>query len=160
MESTDKPATEQTEAENPLSEQTETESPPSKELPRIPSQEDIKKAQKVLIKSDSEMLLSNRQDYLMFNRFKIYRNLITLSEIDRLIYLVVPRLLHVHQEGLPGYFEGNPPCGIHNFTLDKEAQIASRNTCSVSQFYPGSGHSHCPTYGECGFHCPNRKVRS
>ena len=125
MESTDKPATEQTEAENPLSEQTETESPPSKELPRIPSQEDIKKAQKVLIKSDSEMLLSNRQDYLMFNRFKINRNLITLSEIDRLIYLVVPRLLHVHQEGLPGYFEGDPPCGIHNFSLDKEAQIAA-----------------------------------
>ena len=61
MESTDKPATEQTEAENPLSEQTETESPPSKELPRIPSQEDIKKAQKVLIKSDTEMLLSNRR---------------------------------------------------------------------------------------------------
>ena len=37
MESTDKPATEQTEAENPLSEQTEMESPPSKELPRKPS---------------------------------------------------------------------------------------------------------------------------
>ena len=115
MESTEKSATGQTETEKSLLE----------ELPRKPSQEDIKQAQKVLIKSDAEMLLSNRQDYLRFNRFKIYRNLITLSEIDRLIYLVVPRLLHVHQEGLPGYFEGNPPCGIHNFTLDKEAQIAA-----------------------------------
>ena len=71
------------------------------------------------------MLFSNRQDFLRFNRFKIDRNLITLSEIDRLIFLVVPRLLHVHQEGLPGYFEGDPPCGIHNFRLDKEAQIAA-----------------------------------
>jgi len=93
--------------------------------PEQPSQENIEKAQQTLIKSDAEMLLSNRQDYLQFNRFKIDRNLITLSEIDRLIFLVVPRLLHVHQEGLPGYFEGNPPCGIHNFTLDREAQVAA-----------------------------------
>ena len=33
-------------------------------------------------------------------------------------------MLHVHQEGLPGYFEGTPPCGIHNFKLDHEAQFA------------------------------------
>ena len=25
---------------------------------------------------------------------------------------------------MPGYFEGNPPCGIHNFKLDHEAQFA------------------------------------
>ena len=125
MESTEKSATGQTETENSLSEQTETEKSLLEELPQKPSQENIKKPQKALIKSDAEMLLSNRQDYLMFNRFKIDRNLITLSEIDRLIYLVVPRLLHVHQEGLPGYFEGDPPCGIHNFSLDKEAQIAA-----------------------------------
>ena len=39
--------------------------------------------------------------------------------------MVLPRLLHVHQEGLPGYFDGDPPCGIHNFELNKEAQIAA-----------------------------------
>ena len=150
MESTEKSATGQTETEKSLLE----------ELPRKPSQEDIKQAQKVLIKSDAEMLLSNRQDYLMFNRFKIYRNLITLSEIDRLIYLVVPRLLHVHQEGLPGYFEGDPPCGIHNFSLDKEAQIAAEKHNHPQEPESESGHSHCPTHGQCRFHCPDQKVRS
>ncbi len=73
---------------------------------------------------DEEALYANRQSFLRFNRFKIHRNLITLSEIDQTIFLIIPRLLHVHQEGLPGYFEGNPPCGIHNFKLDQEAQYA------------------------------------
>ena len=74
---------------------------------------------------DEEIICSNRQDYLMFNRFKIDRTMNTLSKIDRLIFLVIPRMLHVHQEGLPGYFDGNPPCGIHNFELNMEAQIAA-----------------------------------
>ena len=97
----------------------------SEEFPNKNSEEKLKRASKAFIKSDEEMLYSNRQAFLRFNRFKIHRNLVTLSEVDRLIFLVVPRLLHVHQEGLPGYFEGNPPCGIHNFNLDKEAQIAA-----------------------------------
>ncbi len=121
MESTEKSITGQTESENSLLEEVSQKS----EAPSKPAEEAIKKAQKVLIKSDAEMLYSNRQDFLRFNRFKIDRNLITLSEIDRLIFLVIPRLLHVHQEGLPGYFEGDPPCGIHNFNLDKEAQVAA-----------------------------------
>ena len=85
----------------------------------------IKKIQTPNISKDDATICSNRQDYLMFNRFKIDRTMNTLSRIDRLIFLVLPRLLHVHQEGLPGYFEGDPPCGIHNFQLNKEAQIAA-----------------------------------
>ena len=121
MESTEKTITDQADTEEP----TVNEDPQKTDLAPAVSEEAIKKAQKALNKSDEEMLFSNRQDFLRFNRFKIDRNLITLSEMDRLIFLVVPRLLHVHQEGLPGYFEGNPPCGIHNFSLDKEAQMAA-----------------------------------
>jgi adenylate cyclase, class 1 len=84
-----------------------------------------KKSQRKHILADEEIVCSNKQDYLMFNRFKIDRTMKTLSRIDRLIFLVLPRLLHVHQEGLPGYFDGDPPCGIHNFELNKEAQIAA-----------------------------------
>ena len=84
----------------------------------------IKKLRKKLKKNDLEALTDNRQSFLKFNRFKIHRNLVTLSEIDQTIFLIIPRLLHVHQEGLPGYFEGDPPCGIHNFTLNQEAQYA------------------------------------
>ncbi len=115
MESTEKPITGLEETQKSL----------PNELPQKASAESIENAPKILIKSDEEMLFSNRQHFLRFNRFKIDRNLITLSEIDRLIFLVIPRLLHVHQEGLPGYFEGDPPCGIYNFKLDKEAQIAA-----------------------------------
>ncbi len=119
MESTEKPNISQTEA--PILD----EAPQKPDIAPKISKEAIEKAQKVLNKTDEEMLFSNRQDFLMFNRFKIDRNLITLSEIDRLIFLVAPRLLHVHQEGLPGYFEGAPPCGIHNFNLDRESQVAA-----------------------------------
>ncbi|MZG29552.1 MAG: adenylate cyclase [Nitrospinae bacterium] len=119
MESKEYPSTKQQEAENIFAEESTPKEPVK--LSKEPSE----KAQKILIKSDAEALYSNRQAFLRFNRFKIDRNLITLSEIDRLIFLVIPRLLHVHQEGLPGYFEGAPPCGIHNFELDKEAQVAA-----------------------------------
>jgi len=84
----------------------------------------IKNTEQKLKKSDAETLFYNRQAFLRFNRFKIDRTLSTLSEVDRTIFSLIPRLLHVHQEGLPGYFEGNPPCGIHNFKLDHEAQFA------------------------------------
>ena len=84
----------------------------------------IKNTEPKLNKSEAETLFYNRQAFLRFNRFKIDRTLSTLSEIDRTIFSLIPRLLHVHQEGLPGYFEGNPPCGIHNFKLDHEAQFA------------------------------------
>ena len=119
MEPTEYPSTKQQEAENTLAEKSTSKEPVK--LSKEPSE----KAQKILIKSDAEALYSNRQAFLRFNRFKIDRNLITLSEIDRLIFLIIPRLLHVHQEGLPGYFAGDPPCGIYNFELDKEAQVAA-----------------------------------
>ena len=125
MESAETTANGPIEPENSLPESPILEEAPAEEAPQEPSEKAIKKARKLLNKPDEEMLFSNRQHFLRFNRFKIDRNLITLSEIDRLIFLVVPRLLHVHQEGLPGYFEGNPPCGIHNFKLDQEAQIAA-----------------------------------
>ena len=106
-----------------------TESAPEENItPESPPidipEEQIKKVRKKLKIPDTEALHDNRQSFLRFNRFKIHRNLVTLSKIDQTIFLIIPRLLHVHQEGLPGYFEGNPPCGIHNFNLDQEAQYA------------------------------------
>ena len=76
--------------------------------------------------SNAETLFYNRQAFKRFNQFKIDRTLNTLSEIDRLIFTTVPRLLHVNQEGLPGYVdEKNVPCGIMNFTMDHESLVAS-----------------------------------
>lgn len=72
-----------------------------------------------------EELFHNRQVFLRYNQFKINRTLQTLYRTDRLVFTVVPRLLHVHQPGLPGYVEGDAPCGIFNFTVNKEAQTAS-----------------------------------
>ncbi|MBT5869970.1 MAG: hypothetical protein HOH38_14135, partial [Nitrospinaceae bacterium] len=104
MESTDKPTPELEKTEDTL----------APDLPSQTQEEPPKKFAQTSSQTDEEMLFSNRQNFLRFNRFKIDRNLITLSDIDRLIFLVIPRLLHVHQEGLPGYFEGDPPCGIYN----------------------------------------------
>ena len=111
--------------ENTISKEIPILQDPAKKSHKEPHKEALKKTNKKLTSSGSEIICSNRQDYLMFNRFKIDRTMNTLSRIDRLIFLVLPRLLHVHQEGLPGYFDGDPPCGIHNFELNKEAQIAA-----------------------------------
>lgn len=73
----------------------------------------------------AEQLFQNRQKFKRFNQYKIDRCLKNLSEIDRLIFSAIPRLLHVHQEGLPGYIEGNVPHGIYNFRLNDEAKIAA-----------------------------------
>ena len=76
--------------------------------------------------NDAETLFYNRQAFKRFNQFKIDRTLNTLSPIDRLIFTTVPRLLHVNQEGLPGYVdEKNVPCGIMNFTMDHESLVAA-----------------------------------
>ena len=74
--------------------------------------------------SISEILFENRQAFIKFNRFKTSQTLKTLSPIDQLIYTVIPRLLHVNQEGLPGYVGEDVPCGIFNYTLDNETKIA------------------------------------
>ena len=77
-------------------------------------------------KQNSEELFKNRQSFLRFNQFKIVRCLKSLSEVDRLIFSTVPRLLHVHQEGLPGYFAAdNVPHGIQGFVLTDEARVAA-----------------------------------
>ena len=76
--------------------------------------------------NDAETLFYNRQAFIKFNQFKIDRTLRTLSEVDRLIFTTVPRLLHVNQEGLPGFVdESNVPCGIMNFTMDHESRVAA-----------------------------------
>jgi adenylate cyclase, class 1 len=68
------------------------------------------------------VLLKNRRFFLQFNQHKIERALNTFSETDRMIFMAVPRLLHVNQKGLPGYSGDDVPCGIHNFTIDSQTQ--------------------------------------
>lgn len=72
--------------------------------------------------SISEELFHNRQAFLRYNQFKVSKTLQTLSEIDRQVFIAVPRLLHVNQPGLPGYISDDVPCGIYNYTLDHESQ--------------------------------------
>ncbi len=68
-------------------------------------------------------LFTNRQAFLRFNQFKTDRTMKTLSESDRTVFAVLPRLLHVNQEGLPGYLDNQVPCGIVNFELTRECQV-------------------------------------
>lgn len=74
--------------------------------------------------SIQEELFLNRQNYLRYNQFKINQIIETMSEANRLIFIVIPRLLHVHQKGLPGYIAGNVPCGVIGFTLNRQTQLA------------------------------------
>ena len=73
----------------------------------------------------SNTLFNNRQLFLRYNQFKIHRILETLSATDRLIFTLIPRLLHINQKGLPGYIQEDVPCGIYNFKIDRECQLAA-----------------------------------
>jgi len=102
------------------------EKPDDAEMSAVVEKPDDAEMSAVVEKTDdAEMLFYNRQAFLRFNQFKIDRTLKTLAEIDRLIFSTVPRLLHVNQEGLPGYVEGDVPCGIFNFEMDHEALVAA-----------------------------------
>ncbi len=77
--------------------------------------------------STANELFYNRQLFLRYNQFNINRIIATLSNIDRHIFTIIPRLLHINQEGLPGYVEGDVPCGIHNFKLTAQSRISAEH---------------------------------
>ncbi|MFQ5673656.1 MAG: class I adenylate cyclase [Nitrospinales bacterium] len=82
--------------------------------------------------SISEILFHNRQAFLRFNQFKISQTLKTLSQIDRLIYIAIPRLLHVNHKDLPGYINDKVPCGIYNYVLNRETEEV------LEKLFPGA----------------------
>ena len=73
----------------------------------------------------SNTLFNNRQLFLRYNQFKIHHILETLSATDRLVFTLIPRLLHINQKGLPGYIQDDVPSGIYNFKNDRECQLAA-----------------------------------
>jgi len=73
----------------------------------------------------SNTLFNNRQLFLRYNQFRIHRILETLSATDRLIFTLIPRLLHINQKGLLGYVPGDTPCGVFNFKINQECQMAT-----------------------------------
>ena len=75
----------------------------------------------------SNTLFNNRQLFLRYNQYKISRILETLSETDRLVFTLIPRLLHINQKGLPGYIQDDVPCGIHDFKISREYQVAAEH---------------------------------
>jgi adenylate cyclase class 1 len=71
------------------------------------------------------VLFENRKLFLQFNQCKIDQARKVFSEPARTVFLTIPRLLHVNQEGLPGYVEGGSPCGIFNYTIDRQSQFSA-----------------------------------
>ncbi|MCF8720471.1 class I adenylate cyclase [Nitrospina gracilis] len=73
----------------------------------------------------AEELFNNRQIFLRYNQNNINRIQQPLFHVDRHVFTIIPRLLHINQEGLPGYVKGDVPCGIHHFQLDHRIQLAA-----------------------------------
>ncbi len=89
----------------------------------------------------SNTLFNNRQLFLRYNQSKINRILETLSSTDRLVFTLIPRLLHINQKGLPGYIQDDVPCGIHNFKINQEYQIAAERLFPNIILRGGENHS-------------------
>jgi len=89
----------------------------------------------------SNTLFSNRQLFLRYNQFRIHRILETLSANDRLIFTLIPRLLHINQKGLPGYVPGDTPCGVFNFKINQECQMAAERLFPKTIMRGGENHS-------------------
>ena len=89
----------------------------------------------------SNTLFNNRQLFLRYNQFRIHRILETLSATDRLVFTLIPRLLHINQKGLPGYIQGDAPCGIYNFKINPECQMAAERLFPKTIMRGGENHS-------------------
>jgi adenylate cyclase class 1 len=89
----------------------------------------------------SNTLFNNRQLFLHYNQFKINRILETLSATDRLVFTLIPRLLHINQKGLPGYIQDDVPCGIYNFKINPECQKAAEHLFPNIIMRGGENHS-------------------
>lgn len=89
----------------------------------------------------SNTLFNNRQLFLRYNQFRIHRILETLSPNDRLIFTLIPRLLHINQKGLPGYVPGDTPCGVFNFKIHQECQMAAERLFPKIIMRGGENHS-------------------
>lgn len=72
---------------------------------------------------DLNTLIDNRRFFLRFNQYKINQAQKVFSESCRSVFMTIPRLLHVNQQGLPGYVEGDVPCGIYNYSIDLQSQF-------------------------------------
>lgn len=77
--------------------------------------------------NSSDRLVENRKLFLGFNQYKIDRAQKKFSEARKNVFLSIPRLLHVNQPGLPGYVEGETPCGIYNYTIDMQCQFSGES---------------------------------
>jgi adenylate cyclase class 1 len=75
--------------------------------------------------NERSVLFENRKLFLRFNQCKIDQARKVFSEPVRTVFLTIPRLLHVNQAGLPGYVEDGSPCGIFNYTIDRQSQFNS-----------------------------------
>jgi adenylate cyclase, class 1 len=89
----------------------------------------------------SNTLFNNRQLFLRYNQFRIHRILETLSPTDRLVFTLIPRLLHINQKGLPGYVQGDAPCGIYNLNINPECQMAAERLFPKTIMRGGENHS-------------------
>jgi adenylate cyclase class 1 len=78
---------------------------------------------KVSQQKDWIELLENRKFFLRFNQYKIDQTQKVFSESYRTVFLTITRLLHTNQKGLPGFVEGDCPCGIFNYTIDRQSQF-------------------------------------
>ncbi len=72
--------------------------------------------------SDTEVLFQNRQKFFEYNRFKLDRIMASFSGPARRVLSILPRLIHVNHDKLPGYVAPNAPSGIHQLKLDQETR--------------------------------------
>jgi len=89
----------------------------------------------------SNTLFNNRQVFLRYNQFKIKRIQEILSPTDRSVFTIIPRLLHINMKGLPGYIRDDVPCGIYNFKITPECQIAAERLFPNTILRGGKNHS-------------------
>lgn len=83
-----------------------------------------------------EKITGNHQHFLDYNRLKYerFQQLITNNTVRKIINSI-PFLLCVNEKKLPGYVEGDVPCGIANYETDEDTK----------KFLQGKFHLHTIT---------------
>ncbi len=95
-----------------------------------------------------------RARFMQLNTARLQRNRTALQEHQRLLFDLVPLLLHVNHPALPGYVSRHTPCGIDGYQPSEQLLGRARQSLSSGFSYrPHDGTTHIHSLfvmGSCG----------
>ena len=103
---------------------------------------------------DRHRIAELRERFMQLNTARLQRNRTALQEHQRLLFDLIPLLLHVNHPALPGYVSRHTPCGIDGYQPSEKLLDRARQSLSGGFNYrPHEGNTQIHSLfvmGSCG----------